>query len=64
MPVKNDVEIYTQPHKYFPNICYWIDFQCNLAMYRELAKQYGLSDQLHVDQGKEWFLMLFIQEQL
>ena len=35
-----------------------------LAMYRELVIQYGLWDQLRVDQGKEWVLMLFMQEQL
>ena len=34
------------------------------AMYRELVIQYGLWDQLRVDQGKEWCLMLFIQEHL
>ena len=26
--------------------------------------QYGMWDQLCVDQGKEWFLTLFIQEEL
>lgn len=33
-------------------------------IYRELVIHYGLWDQLRVDQGKEWHLMLFIQEQL
>ena len=31
---------------------------------RPIAQQYGLWDQIRVDQGKEWTLMLFIQEKL
>ena len=31
---------------------------------RPLLLEYGLWDQVRVDQGKEWVLMLFVQEQL
>ncbi|XP_019859201.1 PREDICTED: uncharacterized protein LOC109587405 isoform X2 [Amphimedon queenslandica] len=33
-------------------------------LYRPILSEYGLWDQIRVDQGKEWYLMLFIQEQL
>ena len=32
--------------------------------YRPLLMEYGLWDQLRVDHGKEWVLMLFVQEKL
>ena len=31
---------------------------------RPILQRYGMWDQLRVDQGKEWYLMLFVQEQL
>ena len=31
---------------------------------RSIVVEYGLWDQLRVDQGKEWVLTLFVQEQL
>ena len=31
---------------------------------RPVLLQYGMWDQIRVDQGKEWVLMLFVQEQL
>ena len=31
---------------------------------RPILQQYGMWAQLRVDQGKEWYLMLFVQEQL
>ena len=31
---------------------------------RSVVDQYGLWDQLRVDKGKEWYLMLFMQEKL
>jgi len=33
-------------------------------MCRPIIEEYGLWDQMCVDQGKEWTLMLFVQEQL
>lgn len=33
-------------------------------LFRPILSQYGMWDQLRVDHGKEWFLMLFAQEQL
>jgi hypothetical protein len=33
-------------------------------LYRPIVLQYGLWDQLRVDHGKEWYLSLFVQEQL
>ena len=32
--------------------------------FRSIVEQYGLWDHIRVDHGKEWYLMLFIQEQL
>lgn len=32
--------------------------------YRPVVQRYGLWDQLRVDHGKEWTLMLFAQEQM
>ena len=29
-----------------------------------MSFEYGLRDQIRVDQGKEWYLMLFVQESL
>ena len=29
---------------------------------RPIVMEYGLWDQIRIDQGKEWILMLFIQE--
>ena len=31
---------------------------------RPILLEYGVWDQVRVDQGKEWVLMLFVQEQL
>ena len=31
---------------------------------RPIVLQYGLCDQIRVDQGREWILMLYIQETL
>ena len=33
-------------------------------MDRPIVEEYGLWDQLRVDQGREWYLMLFVQEKL
>lgn len=35
-----------------------------LHLYREMVMTYGLWDQILVDQGKEWMLLLFINEHL
>ena len=31
---------------------------------RPIVTQYGLWDQIHVDKGEEWVLMLYVQETL
>ena len=36
----------------------------NLLLSRQTICQYGMWDQLRVDQGKEWYLMLYMQEYL
>jgi hypothetical protein len=33
-------------------------------LYRPMIQEYGLWDQIRVDHGREWHLMLFVQEQL
>ena len=33
-------------------------------MYRPMILEYGLRDEVRVDQGKEWVLSLYVQEQL
>ena len=38
-------------------------FCCQYAC-RPILMQYGLWDQIRVDQGKEWVLSLFVQERL
>ena len=35
-----------------------------MPFYRPIIREYGMWDQLRVDQGREWTLMLFMQEQL
>ena len=35
-----------------------------MSISRPIVLQYGIRDQIRVDQGKEWTLMLFGQEQL
>ena len=35
-----------------------------MSLSRPIVLQYGIWDQVRVDQGKEWTLMLFGQEQL
>ena len=35
-----------------------------LLLFRQIICHYGMWDQLRVDQGKEWYLMLYMQEQL
>ena len=36
----------------------------NYTLCRPILSEYGIWDQIRVDQGKEWVLMLFIQEEL
>ena len=43
---------------------YVLNRTLTLYSFRNIALDYGLWDQLRVDQGKEWILMLFVQEQL
>lgn len=43
-------------------LCNHLDTICSI--YRPVLLQYGIWDQIRVDQGKEWVLMLFVQEQL
>ena len=42
------------------------DIQMNnkFVHHRPILIEYGLWDQVRVDDGKEWVLMLFVQEQL
>ena len=42
------------------------DYNKNIFMnaYRKLINDFGLWTQLRVDMGREWFLMLFIQQHL
>ena len=51
------------------NACMGIKIASMLSLHyccfsRPIVEQYGLWDQLRVDQGKEWYLMLSVQEDL
>ena len=35
-----------------------------MSTYRKLVQEHGLWTQIRVDKGKEWYLMLFIQQKL
>ena len=35
-----------------------------IILFRVIIQDYGLWDQIRVDQGKEWVLMLYVQETL
>ena len=41
-----------------------VDTTVILIIYRKVVRDYGLWNQLHVDKGREWYLMLFVQEKL
>ena len=65
MPVKNNVEIYTHVYRYDYCTCLYMHCNTNFHFYdRELCLQYGLWDQIRVDHGKEFYLMLYVQEKL
>ncbi len=50
---------------YYINVCKQCSFfQALTLIYRKMVTNYGLWDQLRVDHGKEWYLMLYIQETL
>lgn len=34
------------------------------SFYRPIVEEFGLWDQVRVDQGREWYLSLFVQEKL
>lgn len=59
MPVKNNIEIYCHMFRYIQYV-----IMINATNNRPLVLKYGVWDQLRVDQGKEWYLTLFVQEQL
>ena len=66
MPVKNNVEIYTHLYRsvtkdHFQKLSISLYF---FLIYRPTVQLYGMWDTLHLHQGKEWYLMLFVQEQL
>ena len=65
MPIKNNLEIYKH--------LYWYTHTTTLTMMlhtkaacvsSSIVTEYGMWDQLRVDHGKEWYLSLFVQEQL
>ena len=41
-----------------------VRFNCSfiLSLCRVILQQYGMWDQVRVDQGKEWVIMLYVQE--
>lgn len=45
-------------------VCMLILTVSNALPCRKMILEYGLWDQVRVDQGKEWYLMLFVQEAL
>lgn len=49
----------TTPDKFLLFIVY-----CMLALCREIVTTYGLWDQLRIDKGKEWYLSIFINQNL
>lgn len=63
MPVKNNLEIYEHLFRY--NIqTVLLFFAMTQSLNRNMILTYGLWDQIRVDHGKEFYLMLFIQEVL
>ena len=69
MPVKNNVEIYNHLFRFVLNFTIFAILIHKFYLllyyfYSALLLQYGLWDQIRVDQGKEWILMLFVQEHL
>lgn len=56
MLVKNNIEIYSNLYKHFENN--------TLSLCRPIVAQYGLWDQIQVDQGRKWVLMLYVQDTL
>lgn len=76
MPVKNNLEIYEhlfrlevdrrRPHVHAHSATYIESstVKCIFYIFRNILVDYGLWDQVRVDQGKEWILMLFVQEHL
>jgi len=65
MPIKNCISIYEYFYRYvilhslFSIILYTYSYNC-----RRILSQFGMWDQLRVDCGTEWALILFIQEYL
>jgi len=62
MPVQNNVKLYC-------NLYRWVKYVFKAALklwlyHRPIVTQYGLWDLIHVNQVKEWVLMLYIQETL
>ena len=69
MPVKNNLEIYEHFYRYVCHIYSTYYYRIRAIMCTSLScsptvAKYGMWDQLRVDQGKEWYLSLFVQEQL
>ena len=46
------------------HVCIIISYNCKLFACRPILSHYGLWDQLRVNKGREWYLMLAVQEQL
>ena len=69
MPVKNNLEIYEHLYRYSIIIVYYIDnhFALNLvsiSFNRSILCEFGIWDQIRVDHGREWYLLLYGQELL
>lgn len=67
MPLKNPILIYDQLYRFVITVaCLGMYFSEAVASYRcrVIARQFGLWDQLRVDHGREWCLMLHVQERL
>ena len=69
MPLKNNLEIYKHLYRYSIIIVYYIDnhFALNfvsVSFNRSILREFGIWEQIRVDHGREWYLLLYGQELL
>lgn len=71
LPIKNHVAIYDQVYRYV--LCtqpiLWVPLvqlpsSLSISVCRTAVSKYGLWDQVRIDHGREFYLILYIQEQL
>ena len=63
MPIKNNIIIYDKLYRYCVIVVVVVSNH-KLLCFRHIVSTYGLWDRIRVDKGKEWNLLLFINEKL